>query len=593
MKIVTFYSYKGGVGRTLALANVGRIMARDGLRLLLVDFDLEAPGLSILGSLGADASRKGIVDYIHQLRASDADVVDTTPFCHEINGQPNLFLMPVGALDAEYGGRFAALPFAHFYAEERGQQKLKRLFAELAQRLRLEYVLIDSRTGYSDYGWACLVGLADIVVLLTGLNDQNLQGTRGVLEALEDQRKPLEDIILVAAPVPEGDEELKDARFAKAAELFRGRAFDLELPHNLRLCLREDLDFHRWVHSALSRAYHRLTREVRQRNPDDPRTKLNIAREAFVTGDYSDTEIFRDAAAANPQEPAAQALLGRVLQATQQFDEAIAAFHKAAGLAEDESECGRYVVMRDVAHASHLDRLEEIDDPTRLAKAVDAALADIQAESPPDSNDPHILTGSARALNSIASTLWYLERRAEAEDLWRTAAGRLRQAVALDADSHTARSALATTLRDLADCAWHTGDAESAEQLCREAIGLREEGVTRETRTVSDVRGLGGALGTLGKILGATGRDQQARNTWGKALGYLDQADAMEPGCGAYDRACVLALGGDAGAALAALRTAIEKDPSLRIAARADSDLRALRSDPQFRALVARKASDA
>jgi len=41
MYTVTFYSFKGGVGRTLALANVGLELARTGRRVLLVDFDLE------------------------------------------------------------------------------------------------------------------------------------------------------------------------------------------------------------------------------------------------------------------------------------------------------------------------------------------------------------------------------------------------------------------------------------------------------------------------------------------------------------------------------------------------------------------------
>jgi len=35
--IVTFYSYKGGVGRSMALANVGDLMARSGLRVLIID----------------------------------------------------------------------------------------------------------------------------------------------------------------------------------------------------------------------------------------------------------------------------------------------------------------------------------------------------------------------------------------------------------------------------------------------------------------------------------------------------------------------------------------------------------------------------
>ena len=43
--IVTFYSYKGGVGRSMALANIAVLLARRGLKVLAVDWDLEAPGL--------------------------------------------------------------------------------------------------------------------------------------------------------------------------------------------------------------------------------------------------------------------------------------------------------------------------------------------------------------------------------------------------------------------------------------------------------------------------------------------------------------------------------------------------------------------
>ncbi|HLM42734.1 MAG TPA: AAA family ATPase, partial [Myxococcaceae bacterium] len=44
-EIISFYSYKGGVGRSMALANVATLLAHRGRRVLVVDFDLEAPGL--------------------------------------------------------------------------------------------------------------------------------------------------------------------------------------------------------------------------------------------------------------------------------------------------------------------------------------------------------------------------------------------------------------------------------------------------------------------------------------------------------------------------------------------------------------------
>ncbi|MBK6725901.1 MAG: AAA family ATPase [Xanthomonadales bacterium] len=43
---VVFFGLKGGVGRSTALCMVAWGLARQGKRVLLVDFDLESPGLS-------------------------------------------------------------------------------------------------------------------------------------------------------------------------------------------------------------------------------------------------------------------------------------------------------------------------------------------------------------------------------------------------------------------------------------------------------------------------------------------------------------------------------------------------------------------
>jgi hypothetical protein len=62
--ITTFYSYKGGVGRTMAVANVGRLAAEEtrGAPVLLIDWDLEAPGLNEYFPEAGEAT-KGLVDY--------------------------------------------------------------------------------------------------------------------------------------------------------------------------------------------------------------------------------------------------------------------------------------------------------------------------------------------------------------------------------------------------------------------------------------------------------------------------------------------------------------------------------------------------
>src|SRR5438128_10878208 len=45
METVAFYSYKGGVGRTLLVANTAQFLAMSGRHVVALDLDLEAPGL--------------------------------------------------------------------------------------------------------------------------------------------------------------------------------------------------------------------------------------------------------------------------------------------------------------------------------------------------------------------------------------------------------------------------------------------------------------------------------------------------------------------------------------------------------------------
>ena len=84
-KVVTFYSFKGGVGRTMALANVAwRLANRHGLNVIAVDFDLEAPGLHHF--FGVDevqrSGSRGVADFIaewsQRVEAHDTSGPDCT-----------------------------------------------------------------------------------------------------------------------------------------------------------------------------------------------------------------------------------------------------------------------------------------------------------------------------------------------------------------------------------------------------------------------------------------------------------------------------------------------------------------------------------
>ena len=93
MYVNTFYSFKGGVGRTMALANVAVHLARRGRRVLVVDFDLDAPGLDTFPPLRPEEPVPGLVDYVVEYLKTD-QAPDIRGFVGESPAVDNLLVMP-------------------------------------------------------------------------------------------------------------------------------------------------------------------------------------------------------------------------------------------------------------------------------------------------------------------------------------------------------------------------------------------------------------------------------------------------------------------------------------------------------------------
>ena len=66
-KTISFYSYKGGVGRTMALVNIACLMAKQKKKVLLIDCDLEAPGLHSFFKSNVNKDEPGLVDFISDI----------------------------------------------------------------------------------------------------------------------------------------------------------------------------------------------------------------------------------------------------------------------------------------------------------------------------------------------------------------------------------------------------------------------------------------------------------------------------------------------------------------------------------------------
>jgi MinD-like ATPase involved in chromosome partitioning or flagellar assembly/tetratricopeptide (TPR) repeat protein len=202
---VTFYSFKGGVGRTLALANVATLMAKDAdepCRVLVWDFDLAAPGLQQVVGCSWKGDKLGFVDYV----SSYVETASLSDIRKHIHGTsvPGLDVLPAGHLDRSYAKKLEQIRWREIYRHARGFDFIEATKKQIANLdPPYDYVLIDSLTGYSDVGGICVRQLPDAVVLVFRLNQQNLSGVSRIYNSIKkttDDRRRVTQVIPVISP---------------------------------------------------------------------------------------------------------------------------------------------------------------------------------------------------------------------------------------------------------------------------------------------------------------------------------------------------------------------------------------------------------
>lgn len=229
--VTTFYSYKGGVGRTFLLANVAWLLARWGRKVLCLDWDLEAPGLARYLAPSAPP-RQGVLDLIEGLfqtgqRVTWQDLRE--PVSGPWTGEGQLDLITAGRQDDDYLDRIQKLDWQKLF-DEGLSPKLEDVRAEWVKEY--DHVLLDSRTGISDVGGICAAQLPDLLVMAFTATHQSLDGTLQVAQRVQRVRDglPLDRGGFWCLPVPSrvhvGEESLLEqewfGRFEKVLDpLFR------------------------------------------------------------------------------------------------------------------------------------------------------------------------------------------------------------------------------------------------------------------------------------------------------------------------------------------------------------------------------------
>lgn len=218
MRTITFYSYKGGVGRTPAAANFAVYLAKLGQKTVVIDFDLEAPGMdSKFPTLGMPDNQKGVLDYVLDYQLTNADPGSIKQICLQVPVEYSgdvapLWLIPAGDYcSSEYYKKLNKLDWSFIFSEKRdGVAFFQEFLARIDKELQPDFVIVDSRTGIGEIAGLCTQQLADEVLMLSSLSAESIKMTRHIgylirqSEIAEALGKSI-DVKVVVSRVPKPD----------------------------------------------------------------------------------------------------------------------------------------------------------------------------------------------------------------------------------------------------------------------------------------------------------------------------------------------------------------------------------------------------
>lgn len=226
---IVFFSIKGGVGRSTALAACAWKLAKLGKRVLVLDLDLESPGLSSSLLPTERMPMYGITDWlVEDLVDNAGGVLDGMVATSDLSRDGQIYVVPAHGADAgDYIAKLGRVWMPKVRSDgsrEPWSARLQGLLQALETRTQPDIVLIDSRAGIDEVASSCVTDLGANLILLFALDgSQTWSGYRILFDhwlracVAKDIRERLQ---IVAALVP----ELNPADYL--ADL-RERAYDL------------------------------------------------------------------------------------------------------------------------------------------------------------------------------------------------------------------------------------------------------------------------------------------------------------------------------------------------------------------------------
>ncbi|MCF0121993.1 MAG: AAA family ATPase [Lachnospiraceae bacterium] len=213
--VVTFYSYKGGVGRSTTLASLASYLAiKKNKKVIVFDCDFEAPGFTnfFLEDPENIYYKNGLIEFFMDSVEGHEDSLSAYYWetSKKFSGQGSIYIFPSGNLSTETIGDSSYTTHLNHYLNGLSRldmfnqdslvERFRVLISKIEKEIKPDVILIDSRTGFNDIFGISAYRLSDIVVGFFGIDAQTRPGLTFFLESLNKENAPR--IILVNSIIP-------------------------------------------------------------------------------------------------------------------------------------------------------------------------------------------------------------------------------------------------------------------------------------------------------------------------------------------------------------------------------------------------------
>lgn len=214
--IVSVHSFRGGTGKSNTTANLAAVLAARGLRVGVIDADIQSPGIHVLFGLAGESGYGSLNDFLWNDRSIQDVAIDVTD---RVGGMDDgrLFLIPSSMEPGE---------ITRVLREGYDAQRLTQGLRDLVDQLSLDVLFIDTHPGLNEETLLSLV-ISDTLIIVMRPDRQDFEGTGITARVARELEVP--QIVIVVNKTP--------TAFDRAKVVERVRAtYDCEvaavLPHS-------------------------------------------------------------------------------------------------------------------------------------------------------------------------------------------------------------------------------------------------------------------------------------------------------------------------------------------------------------------------